>query len=120
MLAFRGLSFRSPYFKICQHPYIPPPPPQRELFVKFNAYYVVSVLSSEIISNCTQGNPPLDIPTRESREKNWSKKKPLEFYIFADNVNDRTRSDAAIFYVSHCSILAAGIINLIGCVLATV
>ena len=52
---------------------------------------------------CVQGNPPLDIPTRESREKNWSKKKPLEFYIFADNVNDRTRSDAAIFYVSHRS-----------------
>ena len=47
-----------------------------------------------------QGNPPLDIPTRENREKSWAKKKALEFYIFADNVNDRTRSDAAIFYVS--------------------
>ena len=50
-----------------------------------------------------QGNPPLDIPTHESREKSWSKKRPLELYIFADNVDDRIRSDAAIYYVSHCS-----------------
>ena len=57
---------------------------------------------SLIYNNIMQGNPPLDIPTRESREKSWSKKKPLELYIFADNVDDRTRSDAAIYYVSHC------------------
>jgi len=45
-----------------------------------------------------QGNPPLPLATRESREKGWSKRKPLEFHLFADDVNKMQRSDAAIFY----------------------
>ena len=48
---------------------------------------------------CFQGNPPLDLPTCKSREDGWSKKKPLEFYLSADNVDDRKRSDAAIYFV---------------------
>ena len=46
-----------------------------------------------------QGNPPLDIPTRELREKNWGKGS-LEFYIAADDIEGRKRSDAALYYVS--------------------
>ena len=47
-----------------------------------------------------QGNPPLDLDTRESRENSWNEKKSLPFYISADNVDDLKRSDAAMFYVS--------------------
>ena len=54
-----------------------------------------------------QGNPPLDLPTHKSREESWGKKKPLEFYLCADNVDDRKRSDAAIFYVRYFCATAA-------------
>lgn len=46
-----------------------------------------------------QGNPPLPLATRESRGNGWAKKKPLEFHLFADDVNKNKRSDAAIYYV---------------------
>ena len=67
--------------------------------------YTITTVESDYVSFYAQGNPPLDIPTRESREKSWAKKKSLEFYIFADNVDDRKRSDAAIFYVSICCVV---------------
>ena len=54
---------------------------------------------------CFQGNRPLDLPTQQKREDSWNKKKPLPFYLFADNMDGRVRSDAAIFYVSqHISV----------------
>ena len=47
-----------------------------------------------------QGNPPLSLPTRELRMKNWARGNPLLFYIFADDVNTFKRSDVAIYRVS--------------------
>ena len=48
----------------------------------------------------TQGNPPLDIPTRESREKAWCEGKLL-FHVFGDDLDKLLRNDATIFYVSE-------------------
>lgn len=45
-----------------------------------------------------QGNPVV-IPTRELREKEW--KGEMLFYIFADDVNELTRADAAIYHDIH-------------------
>ena len=49
--------------------------------------------------NVMQGNPPLPLPTRELREKNWNRKEPLLLYVSADDTKKLMRSDAALFYV---------------------
>lgn len=52
-----------------------------------------------LISLCLQGNEPLPLPTREKRQSSWGNKKPLEFYLSADDVELRQRSDLALYYV---------------------
>ena len=47
----------------------------------------------------TQGNPPLDLPTKESREKAWCEGKLL-YHVFCDDMDKLLRNDATIFYVS--------------------
>lgn len=44
-----------------------------------------------------QGNPSLDLPTRESREKAWCPGK-LIFHTFCDDVDKLLRNDATVFY----------------------
>ncbi|KAL5509484.1 hypothetical protein EMCRGX_G004871 [Ephydatia muelleri] len=44
-----------------------------------------------------QGNPPLDLPTKESREKAWCEGKLL-YHVFCDDTDKLLRNDATIFY----------------------
>ena len=49
---------------------------------------------------CFQGNRPLPLATLEKRQASWAKKKQILFYLFADDVDLRHRSDVALYYVS--------------------
>jgi len=42
----------------------------------------------------------MDLASLEVRQKNWAKGRPLLFYLCADDVDARRRSDVAIYYVS--------------------
>lgn len=45
-----------------------------------------------------QGNRPLPLATLEKRQASWAKKKQILFYLFADDVDLRHRSDVALYY----------------------
>eukprot|EP00731_Ephydatia_muelleri_P002486 Em0001g2486a len=57
-----------------------------------------------------QGNPPLNIPTRESRQSKFcTNGKPLLFHLYADDITTRDRSDVTIYYDEY------GLLTFTGC-----